>query len=64
MMYVIVCVAALMFGVYAGKKRAKGAKWDEIVMDFGMAAFEWASRAYGAISAPFRRKGKVVDKDC
>lgn len=63
-MCIVVGAAALMFGVYAGKKRSKGARWDEIVRDFVMDAFEWAARAYGVISAPFRRKGKVVDKDC
>lgn len=63
-MCIAVGAAALMFGFYAGEKRSKGAKWDEIVIDFVMAAFEWAARAYRAISAPFRRNGKVVDKDC
>lgn len=63
-MCIVVGAAALMFGVYAGKKRSKGARWDEIVRDFVMDAFERAARAYGVISAPFRRKGKVIDRDC
>lgn len=63
-MCIVVGAAALMFGVYAGKRRANGAGWEEISRDAVTAAFGWISRMFGAVAAPFRRKGKVIDRGC
>ena len=55
MITTLVGVAGLMFGLYAGKKRAVGLGWPRIVCDLTSDMTAAAKSAWGKLSGPFRK---------
>lgn len=55
MLLIFSCAIGMAFGLYAGKKLAKGASWCEISTDLGKDLYYNASSAWRKVSGPFRR---------
>ena len=55
MLFVFSCAIGMALGLYAGKKRAKGASWCEISSDLGRDLYANASSAWRKVSGPFRK---------
>lgn len=61
MWHVLILGTGMAFGLYAGKKRAKGQTWREVIIDLAMDLWRNAKSAWNKASVLFRREVKPED---
>lgn len=55
MWHVLALGTGMAFGLYAGKKRAKGETWRQVAVDLSKDVWRNAVAAYDKVAEPFRR---------
>lgn len=55
MLLIVVAVACLAFGLYAGKRRANGVGWNAIACELAKGARDIVAQAWDVVSGPFRK---------
>lgn len=60
---VLILVIGMAFGLYAGKKRAKGQTWREVSIDLAMDLWRNAKSAWNKAAEPFRREKPSEKQD-
>lgn len=63
MWYVLILVTGMAIGLYAGKKRANGQTWKEVVIDLARDSWRNANSAWNKVAEPFRREKPSEKQD-
>lgn len=63
MWHVLILGTGMAFGLYAGKKRAKGETWKEVCIDLARDSLRNAKSAWNKVAEPFRREKPSEKQD-
>lgn len=63
MWHVLILVTGIAFGLYAGKKRAKGKTWNEVGIDLAGDLWRNAVSAYNKVAETFRCEKPSKNQD-
>ncbi len=63
MWHVLILGTGMAFGLYAGKKRAKGKTWKEVGIDLARDSWRNAKSAWNKVAEPFRREKPPEKQD-
>ena len=63
MWHVLILLTGMAFGLYAGKKRAKGKTWKEVGIDLAGDLWRNAMSACNKVAEPFRREKPSEKQD-
>lgn len=63
MIYLVIAVIGLTLGLYAGKRRAKGEDWCQILCDLGYDCWDATHAVWACVTNPFRAEpaGEATD---